>query len=332
MRAPSFWYAPAGKTAALLAPLATLWQAGAAWRAWRTTPLPARVPVLCVGNLVAGGSGKTPVVIDLVTRLRGRGVAAASLSRGHGGRLHGPVAVDPGRHGAGDVGDEPLLLAARNPAWIGRDRVAAAEAMAQAGLQAVVMDDGFQNPALRKDLSLIVVDGASGFGNGRVIPAGPLREPVAAGMARADALVVIGDGPGLAAARACCGGQPVLTARLQPDPAVAAALTGRRVLGFAGIGRPEKFFATLRGIGAQVVEERPFPDHHVYDAATLQTLARRAEEKDAILVTTEKDAMRLPPDLRTGIPALPVTLDWDDPGAVECLLDRLDKGVRDGQA
>ncbi|MFV3074178.1 tetraacyldisaccharide 4'-kinase [Niveispirillum fermenti] len=332
MRTPSFWYEPPGAAATLLAPLALLWRAGAAWRAWRTKPRTASVPVLCVGNLVAGGSGKTPVVIDLVTRLRARGLAAASLSRGHGGRLPGPVAVDPGRHGAGDVGDEPLLLAARNPAWIGRDRVAAARAMAGTGLQVVVMDDGFQNPGLRKDLSLIVVDGASGFGNGRLIPAGPLREPVAAGMARADALVVIGEGPGLDAARAAGGECAVLTARLRPDPAVAIALAGRRVLGFAGIGRPGKFFATLRGIGAQVVEEHSFPDHHVYDAAALEMLSRRAHERDAILVTTEKDAMRLPPGLRTGITALPVALDWDDPDAVERLLDRLETGAGDGQA
>lgn len=321
MRAPGFWYGPPGWAAVALTPLSWLWRLGGALRA--TKPQAAPVPVLCVGNLVAGGTGKTPVVRDLVARLRSRDVAAASLSRGHGGRLPGPQLVDPVRHDAGDVGDEPLLLAMSNPAWIGRDRVAAARAMAAAGVDAIIMDDGFQNHALRKDLSLIVVDGGAGFGNGRVMPAGPLREPVDTGLSRADALVVIGEGPGLAAARAVAGACPLLTARLVPDGAVADGLRDRPVLAFAGIGRPAKFFATLRDTGARLVAECSFDDHHPFSEAELSTLAAHAVREGAILVTTEKDAMRLTPAWRERVMTLPVRLSWDDPAAVDGLLDRL---------
>lgn len=330
MRAPGFWYGKPGAAATLLWPLSLLWGTGASLRRRHTTPVAAPVPVLCVGNLVAGGAGKTPVVMDLVTRLRARGVAAASLSRGHGGRLAGPVAVDPARHEAGQVGDEPLLLSRHHPAWIGRDRVAAARAMAVAGVQAIILDDGFQNPALRKDLSLIVVDGRTGFGNGRVMPAGPLREPVADGLARATAMVVMGQGPGLDAARAAPGSLPVLTAHLSPDAVMVEKLRGRRVLGFAGIGNPAKFFATLREIGAEIVAEKGFPDHHPYRAADLETLGRQAAAADAMLVTTEKDTMRLPPDWVDKVVTLPVTLRWDDPAAVDGLLHRLMEGGAHG--
>lgn len=327
MRAPGFWYDRPGWAAAMLTPLSWIWRLGAALR--MKVPQSAPVPVLCVGNLVAGGTGKTPVVQDIVARLRARGVVAASLSRGHGGRLAGPLPVDPARHDAADVGDEPMLLAGHGPAWVGRDRVSAARAMAAEGVQAVVMDDGFQNPALRKDLSLIVVDAGAGFGNGRVMPAGPLREPVAAGLARADALVVIGDGPGLAAAGKGTDPLPVLRARLVVDAVAAAALRDRAVLGFAGIGRPAKFFASLRDTGARVVAERVFADHHPYEERELADLAALAAREAAMLVTTEKDAMRLTPAWRERVSVLPVRLSWGDEAAVEALLDRL-MGARHG--
>lgn len=321
MRTPAFWYAPSGLLSALLTPLSWLWRAGSVLRL--RVPEKAPVPVLCVGNLVAGGAGKTPVVRDLVARLRVRGVLAASLSRGHGGRMRGPLAVDPALHHAMDVGDEPLLLAATGTAWIGRDRVAAVKAMVETGVGAVILDDGFQNRALHKDLSLIVVDAGAGFGNGRVIPAGPLRESVAGGLKRADALVVIGDGSGLAAAQAVAGGLPVLTARLLPDMAAVEGLMGRPLLAFAGIGRPAKFFATLRDAGLSVVAETAFPDHHPFSAADLSSLLAQAQALGATLVTTEKDAMRLSPIWRPRVAVLPVRLSWDDPVAVEGLLDRL---------
>ncbi|OYQ32587.1 tetraacyldisaccharide 4'-kinase [Niveispirillum lacus] len=327
MRAPAFWYAPPGRLATLLTPLSWLWRVAAVLRL--RVPVKVRVPVLCVGNLVAGGAGKTPVVQDLVARLGARGVTAASLSRGHGGRLRGPLPVDPARHHAGDVGDEPLLLAATGAAWIGRDRVVAANAMVETGVRAIILDDGFQNHALHKDLSLIVVDGGTGFGNGRVIPAGPLRETVSNGLRRADALVVIGDGPGVATVPPLAGALPVLTARLLPDAASVAGLQGRPLLAFAGIGRPGKFFETLRDAGLSVVAEMAFPDHHPFSAADLSALLARAEALGATLVTTEKDAMRLSPIWRSRVAVLPVCVSWDDPAIVERLLDRV-MGVRHG--
>lgn len=321
MRAPAFWYAPPGMLSTLLTPLSWLWRAGVVLGL--RVPVKVPVPVLCVGNLVAGGAGKTPVVRDLVARLTARGVEASSLSRGHGGRLRGPLLVDPALHHAGDVGDEPLLLAATGSAWIGRDRVVAAKAMAEAGVGAIILDDGFQNRALHKDLSLIVVDGGTGFGNGRVIPAGPLRETVSKGVRRADALVVIGEGPGRAAALSVAGALPVLTARLLPDAAAVVGLQGRPLLAFAGIGRPGKFFATLHDAGLSVVAQTAFPDHHPFSAADLSALLARAETLGATLVTTEKDAMRLSPIWRSRVAVLPVRLSWDDPAMVERLLDRV---------
>lgn len=326
MRAPAFWYRPPGVAAELLSPMAAVWAAVGRAKLGRAGFRPG-VPVVCVGNLVAGGAGKTPVVLDLMARLRGMGVAAHSLSRGYGGRLEGPVRVDPGCHGAAEVGDEPLLLAAGGPAWVARDRTAGARAMVAAGAQAIVMDDGFQNPALAKDLSLVVVDGAVGFGNGRVIPAGPLREPVGDGLARAQALVLVGeDRAGVAA---LVGGRlPVLRARLVPAPGAAQGLRGKPVLAFAGIGRPGKFFDTLREIGAEVVEAVPFPDHHPYTGAEVEGLLAQADRLGAVPVTTTKDSVRLPPSLRDRVAVLPVALAWEDEGAVTALLEQ---AVRHGQ-
>lgn len=323
MKAPGFWYAPPGLTAALLTPAASIWT-GVTARRLRQPGWRAPVPVICVGNLVAGGTGKTPIVRALVERLRERGMAAAALSRGHGGRLTGPLAVDPARHDAASVGDEPLLLARHIAAWIGRDRAAAARAMVEAGIGAIVLDDGFQNPGLVKDLSLLVVDAGTGFGNGRVIPAGPLREPVAAGLSRAHALVLMGDGPAAApvGALAAQRGLPLLRAHLVPDPAVAADLQGRKVLAFAGIGRPDKFFQTLRAIGAEPIATLPFPDHHPYSGSEVTVLLRQAERAGAMAVTTEKDAMRLDPDIRAAIKVLPVTVRFGMPVLLDSLLDR----------
>ncbi|MEE9209502.1 MAG: tetraacyldisaccharide 4'-kinase, partial [Kiloniellales bacterium] len=281
-------------------------------------------PVVCVGNLVAGGAGKTPVVLALVAALAARG-AVHCLSRGYGGSSPGPRRVDAARDSAVEVGDEALLLARAAPSWVARDRTAGARAAAAAGARVLVMDDGFQNPALAKDLSLVVVDGAYGFGNRRGMPAGPLRESVARGLARADAVVLLGRDElnlGAALARRL----PVLTAQLAPRPG-SESLVGRKVLAFAGIGRPEKFFATLAGpeggLGAELVETRAFPDHHPYSAAELRSLRARARSLDAILVTTEKDAVRLTPEQREGIETLAVAVAWDDPAALQALLDKL---------
>jgi tetraacyldisaccharide 4'-kinase len=277
------------------------------------------IPVICVGNLVAGGAGKTPVALSLLAAMMARGLAPHVLSRGYGGTEAGPLRVDPARHEAGHVGDEALLLAAVAPTWVARDRAAGARAIADAGGEVIVMDDGFQNPAVIKDLSLLVVDGAYGFGNGRLIPAGPLRERVADGLARADAVVLLEpDTQGLASRLSAR--LPVLRARIAPT-ADGRRLSGTRVFAFAGIGRPEKFFATLDSLGAVLVGCRAYADHHLYRPSEIDEVLARAESMDAVPVTTEKDAVRLPPQMRARIQVLSVTVEWQDAGALDSLLD-----------
>ena len=320
MRAPDFWTGD-GTLATLLAPLGAGYDLAGRLRRALVQPLTAKVPVICVGNLVAGGAGKTPVVLALVAALTARGVAVHCLTRGYGGCLPGPRRVDAARDSAGQVGDEALLLARAAPTWVARDRAAGARAATEDGAQVLVMDDGFQNPALAKDLSLLVIDGAYGFGNRRVMPAGPLRESPTRGLARADAVVLLGhDERNLETSLGTR--LPVLRARLAPDPG-GARLAGRKVLAFAGIGRPEKFFATLSELGAVLAETRAFPDHHPFSAAELRDLRARAQALGATLVTTEKDAVRLESETRDGIETLAVTVAWDDPAALQALLDGL---------
>jgi tetraacyldisaccharide 4'-kinase len=316
MRAPDFWDAPPGLVAGLLAPLGTAWDA--AGRLRRAVARPYRPPlsVVCVGNLVAGGSGKTPVVLSLAAMAAAAGIAPHVVTRGYGGRLAGPVRVDPVEHDAAAVGDEALLLAAVAPCWVARDRAAGVRAAAAAGARAVLLDDGFQNPTIEKDLSLVVIDAEYGFGNGRVVPAGPLREPPTVGLARAAAVVLVGDGEPPPAVHAT--GRTILRARL--EPVGVDAFTGVRVVAFAGIGRPAKFFASLRAAGAEVVSAHPFPDHHRYAEGELFRLRREAGAAGAGLVTTAKDWARLPPFWRRGIEVLAVEIRWQDPAAVANLL------------
>lgn len=312
-RAPEFW-TRTGLVSDLLAPLGWAHAGLSAARRGVTHAMQVAVPVVCVGNLTAGGAGKTPVVLSLAAMLRARGRAPHILSRGYGGSLTGPLLVDPAQHRASEVGDEPLLLAAAAPTWICADRVASARAAIAAGADLLLLDDGFQNPALHYDVALIVIDGGYGIGNGRVIPAGPLREPVARALGRADAVVMIGHSePALALGRV-----PLLAARL--EPLGADDLKAARVVAFAGIGRPAKFFATLRDLGAAIVATREFPDHHPFAEAELAALAAEAQAKNAILVTTEKDWVRLPPAWRGKIRTLKVALRWDDGTAIERIL------------
>lgn len=328
MQAPAFWNRPLGLAARLLAPLAALWRMGAHVRRARRPRWRAPVPVICVGNLTAGGAGKTPMVTALLPRLAEAGLAPHVLSRGHGGRLRGPHRVDSAADTAADVGDEPLLLAAFAPVWIARDRVAGARAAVAAGAGSLVMDDGFQDPALARDLSILVVDAGAGFGNGRLIPAGPLREPVARGLARADRVVLIGPE---SARTATLARWPGLSARTPLTAEVGPAQTGLDlgglpVLAFAGIGRPQKFFATLTAMGARLVATVPFSDHYAYPRPVIRRLMQDARRRGAMLVTTEKDAVRLPPDLRQEVIVVPVRLDLDDWGPLDADIARLAAG------
>jgi tetraacyldisaccharide 4'-kinase len=325
MRAPAFWAARTPSLAAqLLRPAAALYGAVAGWRMRRSGER-AELPVICVGNFTVGGTGKTPAALALARLLAESGERPALLTRGYGGRLAGPVRVDPRTHGPADVGDEPLLLARVAPTVVSRDRPAGARACAEVGATAIVMDDGLQNPSLQKDLAFAVVDGAAGIGNGLCLPAGPLRAPLAAQWPLVDAVIVVGDGSaGDAMAReALAHGREVLRARLRPDVDAAARLHGLRVLAFAGIGRPEKFFETLEGCGATVVEKRSFADHHPYSTGEVRALSGEAHDKGLLPVTTEKDLVRiaaLGAGLAEGIASLPVRLAFADEGALRALI------------
>ncbi len=308
MRAPVFWQS-GGWPAALLSPLEALTARATAARLARTG-WRAPVPVLCVGNATVGGTGKTPVCLDILARLHAAGVEAHALTRGHGGDGRFVRRVDPTRDVARVVGDEALLLAAVAPVWTGPDRGALARAAVAAGAEALVMDDGLQNSTLGQDAALLVIDGVVGFGNGHLLPAGPLREPVAAAAARCVGAVLIGEDEAGALA-SLPPWLPVLNAEMVPGPAM-AAMAGRRVVAFAGIGRPAKFFATLRQAGIEVAAEAAFADHHVYGAGELKRLRRQAAACGATLVTTAKDFARLDASLRTDVLALDVALAWRD--------------------
>jgi tetraacyldisaccharide 4'-kinase len=305
----------------MLAPLARLYGLVAARRLaqdGQRSPL----PCICVGNFVAGGAGKTPTALAVAARLRTLGHRPVFLTRGYRGRLAGPVLVDPARHGFRDVGDEALLLAAEAPTIVARDRPAGAR-LALAHGDVLVMDDGFQNPSLRKDLSIVVVDAAQGIGNGLVMPAGPLRAPLAAQLRRTDAVLEIGED-----ADASLGNRfdkPVLRGTLQPDATMAGLLRGRRVLAFCGIGRPEKLAATLRETGADLVELCRFADHHAFTAAEADALLSRAAALDALPVCTAKDSVRLGGEpalqrLAKASRVLPVTLMLEEPEKLDALL------------
>jgi tetraacyldisaccharide 4'-kinase len=314
MREPAFWSCPPGFLAGLLAPVAAVYGWIAAWRMARPGHAPG-VPVICVGNLTVGGAGKTPTAIAIAGMLHAAGRKPFLLSRGYGGSLSGPIRVDATSHRASDVGDEPLLLARAAPTIVARDRVAGAHAACAAGAGVLIMDDGLQNPSLTKTVSIVVVDGRRGIGNGKVFPAGPLRAPLDAQLARANAVLVIGEGNAgdavIAAARSR--GLAMLHGRLVPDPQALADLRGRGVLAFAGIGDPEKFFATLQDAGVEVRVRRPFPDHHRYRRIEGLDLIKQAEAQGLVLATTEKDAARLSGQgdvaaLVRVVKALPVTL------------------------
>jgi len=341
---PSWWYGEGGGEslpARLLAPAAQLYGAIAERRFRVAAPLRTELPVICIGNFTAGGTGKTPLTRALLDGLAGRGLRAAALSRGYGGALAGPVWVDPARHTAREVGDEPLLLAREARVMIGRDRRAALAAIvADGATEAVVMDDGLQNPHLAKDLTLAVVDARRGVGNGRVIPAGPLRADLGFQLRLVDGIVVMGaraaeaETPVLAMLRERFPG-PVLCAGVEPA-GDALDLADRDVIAFAGIAHPERFFTLLAAQTPRRIARRAFPDHHPFSEAEARALLEEADRLGADLVTTEKDHVRLMgttgarADLARRAKTLPirVVLDARDQLRLDALIDGALKGGR----
>jgi tetraacyldisaccharide 4'-kinase len=318
MREPAFWHRPSSWKSHLLGPLAALYGAVAARRLQRKGS-DAGIPVLCVGNYHMGGAGKTPTVLALAKILRELGERPVVLSRGYGGKLRGPVMVDPARHNATDVGDEPLMMASHLPVVVARERIDGVALARSQRASVILMDDGFQNPAIAKDGSLIVIDGIRGIGNGKVFPAGPLRAPLPPQLARTDALVVVGGGTAsdAIAAEIKTRGGPVFAAHLRPEAPSLARLAGKRVLAFAGIGDPQRFFRTLRSHGIEVVQQRGFADHHPFSPGEIEALLADARRDVLTLVTTEKDLARLKsgaalPDWAQDIVPFLVVLEFED--------------------
>ena len=324
MNEPYFWRVTDRKSRysapmlrVLLTPLALGYSLAGKRRLQRAIPQDAGLPVICVGNLTLGGAGKTPVSADLRRRLAARGLRAATLSRGYRGELLGPVKVEPSTHSVKQVGDEPMMLASSGEAWIAKDRLAGALAMRAAGVQAVVMDDGHQNPVLRKSLSLVVIDAAEPFGNGFVFPKGPLREPLKRGLSRADAVVLMGDGEIPAALAGF--GRPILRAKLAP----LAPPTPGRYVAFAGIGKPDRFFDSLTAHeGVELSEAVPYPDHHPFDDSDIRYLMKLASERNAKLITTDKDHVRLTVEMRRITQRASVEARFQDSATLDGLLDR----------
>lgn len=319
MKAPAFWYPAPGQRKGplpwLLAPLSLLFRAGGWLRGKFTHPYQAPVPVICVGNLTVGGAGKTPTVLALAGRLIVQGVNVHCLTRGHGGSLTGPLRVDPAIHTADKVGDEPLLLAAIAPTWVARNRKRSAMAAVEAGAELLLLDDGYQNQQLAKDVSLLLVDVARGVGNGWVLPAGPLREPLRQALARASATVIVGSGacPMVENAALLHG---VTLLRAKKAAMDGAALAGRKLFAFCGIGAPEQFFSMLRLAGAGIAGTKIFPDHYPYTDNDISRLLEEAAGSGAELITTQKDLMRLRPPARMAVRTLPIEMRFDDEQAL----------------
>lgn len=326
MRAPGFWWrSPPTALARLLHPLGALYGAITLQR-MRQPGAQTGIPVICVGNFVAGGAGKTPTTLALAARMIAMGETPFALTRGYGGRLTGPVRVDPAQHVPADVGDEPLLLATRLPTIVARKRPAGTALARDSSASLVLMDDGLQNPSLHKDLRLAVVDGAVGVGNSLCLPAGPLRAPLGGQMEQVDAIVLIGDGQAgdHVATQALAAGKPALRAKLTPPANIQAELADLPVLAVSGIGRPEKFAATLRAAGAQLVGERAYGDHHAYTAGDVAALIAEAKAKACCIAVTEKDMVKLAPlwpvAERSLLLCVPVTLVFEDEPALDALL------------
>ncbi|MBL4806651.1 MAG: tetraacyldisaccharide 4'-kinase [Rhodobacteraceae bacterium] len=328
MRAPLFWHKSRRKLGFLsiiLSPLAWAWHRGSVRRLANGPWEKLSVPVICVGNINVGGTGKTPTVIALQSLLADRGIAAHIVSKGYGGTEIGPIKVIERDHSAAQMGDEPMLMAAFGPVWVSKDRALGAKAAIKDGAQAILLDDGFQNPALHQDLSIVVIDAEVGFGNGKVMPAGPLRENLITGLARANLIVSIGNSTAQTSLTDTwpeIAGIERLNAHLAPLQ-TGMDWKGLRAIAFAGIGRPGKFFNTLKDQGANIIAAHSFADHGTYSDAVLNRLKAEAQKSNAQLVTTEKDAARLPASFRPNILTLPVRLKFGDQASLTAILDRL---------
>ncbi|MBU6475112.1 MAG: tetraacyldisaccharide 4'-kinase [Alphaproteobacteria bacterium] len=326
MAAPPFWYrqkTPAEQLLRLaLTPVGWAYGATVRRKFDMYFPVPMEKPVICVGNLVAGGAGKTPVAVALADMLKEKGFNPHLLSRGYGGKEAGPLQVAPSRDTAYDVGDEALLLVEHAPTWVAVKRALGAQMAMESGADIVVMDDGFQNAVIYKDFSLVVIDGKVGFGNRAVFPAGPLREPLLFGLARADAFVIIGtDATGAAEFIKRHSPAPVLFAALEPD-ADNPDVRGKDIFAFAGIGRPAKFRETLEAAGANIAGWQSFPDHYPYDDDDLQDFLSQAALKGAPVITTAKDHVRVPASIRGKVAKFGVHLAWQDKDAVLPLIEQ----------
>ncbi|MEM9433633.1 MAG: tetraacyldisaccharide 4'-kinase [Pseudomonadota bacterium] len=325
MRAPEFWYQAPGLRAHLLSPLGRLYFAATRRRLASGTPAKLPRPVICVGNLNAGGTGKTPTIIALVEHFNAQGIKPMVVTKGYKGKASAPVKVDPTAHTAEFVGDEPLLLASFCSTWVSKERLPGAQAAIEAGADVILLDDGFQDPSLYHDLSVLTVDAERGFGNRMGLPAGPLREPVDRGLDRADALVSIGSD---IAQTAFLNEQPLpkdlphFRAELRPLQ-TGMQWQGVRAMAFAGIGHPEKFFATLRDLGMSLAGTQALDDHQDLPVSLLTRLEAEAQRLNAQLVTTEKDAARLPVAFRTKVLTVPVRLKFADHNRLTALLDTL---------
>ena len=330
MIAPKFW-TDKGLISSALLPLSVLWLLAGRIRYALARPETADLPVICVGNISIGGTGKTPVTAMLCRIAKEQGYKPCILMRGYKGREAGPVFADPSSHSSADIGDEAVMLALANDVCVSADRIRGARFIAAQGkFDLIIMDDGMQNPWLHKDLTFAVFDGQSGLGNQRILPAGPLREPMSKGLSKADAVIVNGeDETGLK--QLLPQQLAVFDGQLHPDQRIAKTLKGKRLIGFAGIGRPQRFFTTLKQIGAELVRELSFADHHSYSEADLSRLHQEAFNNGAELVTTHKDWVRLPPEWRARVLALPVSFRLSrahKAALIKLLSSTLDKGQR----
>jgi tetraacyldisaccharide 4'-kinase len=317
LQSPDFWKKP-NLTAKALLPAAALYQLGYRMRRQHTKPVALNAKILCIGNLIAGGAGKTPVALAMGEYLKTQGVQACFLSKGYGGSLCAPTRVDFHQHTARQVGDEPLLLAQVLPTIVAKNRAEGAAFAQQHGFSLIILDDGFQNPTIKPDFSVIVADAAYGFGNGYTLPAGPLREPVAYGLSRADALVVLRRDR-KQQTQITDYAIPTLTADLRTS--CPTELTGKKLVAFSGIARPQQFFeALVQHCGAYVIASHAFADHHPFSAAELEQLQHEAQKHDATLITTAKDAVRLPASLRSQVMVAQATINWHNADALTSLL------------